>query len=109
MHVISTSDQTIKCIPRDSSLSVDLVLRNEQTRSEESKSIVGTTVGNYTQFDLDFTPKEGSSYSFKITNGGDLLYYGMAFCTDQTDPNAYKTTNGAYTEVSTNNEYIFNE
>ena len=109
MHVISTTSQVINCIPRSKTLTVTLELRNEQTRKTTSKELTGSLNGNFVQYNLDFTALEGEYYSFKLKSGGNLLYYSMLFCTDQTNYDAYKITQGEYTSPVTNNEYIFNE
>lgn len=109
MHVVSTTSQIVKVIPRVNTLSVTLELRNEQTRKTTTKAVVGTLDGNYVSYDLDFTCAEGDYYSFKLKSGDTLLYYGMLFCTDQTNLDAYKITEGQYISPSTNNEYVFNE
>jgi hypothetical protein len=35
------------------------------------------------------------------------MYYGMLFCTDQVKPDAYKITEGEYTEQTSTNDYKF--
>ena len=108
MHIVTTSSQIINCIPRANTLSVTLELRDEQTREVTTKAITGTINGNYVQFDLSFSCTEGNYYTITLKDGSNTLYRGMVFCTNQTDLDAYKLTEGEYTSPSTNNEYIFN-
>ena len=110
MHIVTTTSQIVKVIPRAETLSVTLSLRNEQTKAVTTKAIVGTVSGNFVQFDLDFTATEGSYYTFKILDGANLLYYGTMFCTDETPLDAYKITEGKYTKpAATDNGYTFAE
>jgi len=88
-------------------LSLSVTIRNEQTRTEESKAITGTLSGNFVQFDLDFICAEGEYFTFKLKDGDNILYYGMIFCTDQTDPDKYMINNGQYVQTNSNNEYAF--
>jgi hypothetical protein len=108
MHIVTTSSQIINCIPRANTLSVTLELRDEQSRVTTSKAITGTLNGNYVQYNLDFICTEGNYYTIILKDGTNTLYRGMVFCTNQTDLDAYKLTEGEYTSPSTNNEYIFN-
>lgn len=109
MHVISTTSQVVKVIPREKTLVVTLNLRDEQTQEITTKAIVGSLDGNYVSFDLNFVCIEGNYYTFQLNEGDSLLYYGMLFCTNETEYDAYKITEGEYTSPSSNNEYIFNE
>lgn len=107
MHIITTSSQVVKVITRNTTTSLSLELRDEQTKVVTTKAIVGTQGTNLTSFDLDFTPNEGSFYTFKLNEGSNLVYYGQVFCTDQANADAYKIQNGVYTAPSSNNEYAF--
>ena len=108
MHIVTTTSQVVEVIPREVVLTVDLLLRDEQTKVITSKEITGVVSGNFVQFDLNFTATEGSNYTFRLFNGSDLLYYGCIFCTDQTNLDAYKITDGEYTTpTATNNDYTF--
>lgn len=108
MHIITTSSQVVTVIPRAVVLTVTLHLRDEQTRTTTTKEITGSIYGNFVRYDLDFTSTEGSNYTFKLLDGSDLLYYGTIFCTDQTNWDAYKITQGEYTTpTATSNEYNF--
>tara|TARA_R110000851_G_scaffold60876_1_gene140116 strand:- start:857 stop:1186 length:330 start_codon:yes stop_codon:yes gene_type:complete len=108
MHVVTTSSQVVKVILRGTDLTLSLDLRDEQQRTTTTKSITGTIEGNFVSFDLDFTPIEGNFYTFKLNGGNsELVYYGMLFCTDQANPEAYKITQGEYTEQSSANDYKF--
>lgn len=109
MQVVSTTSQVIKCIPRDKTLGVTLELRDEQTRVVTSKSITGTEVGNFIEFDLDFVCTQGKYYTITLKDGANILYRDMLFCTNETDFDAYKITEGTYISPTTNNEYVFNE
>lgn len=107
MHVVTTTSQTIKVILRGDALTLSLNLRDEQSRVITTKMITGTVSGNFISFDLDFTPIEGDFYTFKLKEGTALKHYGMLFCTDQTNPEAYKISEGEYTEQASTNDYKF--
>lgn len=108
MHIITTTSQIVKVVPRSETTNVTLQLRNEQTKEVTTKAIVGSVSGNFMQYDLDFTCNEGSYYTFKLFEGSDLLYYGTLFCTDETPLDAYQILNGQYTTpAATDNGYTF--
>ena len=109
MHIVTTTSQVINAIPRSPVLTVTLRLRDEQTREVTSKEITGSLNGNFVQYDLDFTCTEGNFYTFSLFEGSNLLYRSMCFCTNETNLDAYKITEGEYVSQTSNNDYIFNE
>ncbi len=107
MHVITTTDQSIKFVARDISSSYSLVLVDEQTKEEVTKTISSSTAGNYQLSDLDFSAKENRYYTIELLVDGDVQYRGKVFCTDQSSLPQYTTLEGEYTEAaSSDNEYI---
>lgn len=108
MHIVTTTSQVVNVIPRAVTLTVTLELRNEQTRETTTKEITGSLNGNFVQYDLDFSVSEADFYTFKLKDGTDLLYYGVIFCTNETNYDAYRITEGDYTTpVATSNDYKF--
>lgn len=107
MHIVTTSSQIVNVIPRAEVASMTLELRDEQTKVTTTKAVTGSDNGNFWAIDLDFTAQEDNFYTFKLKDGSTLLYYGILFCTNQTDLDAYKITEGEYTSPTTNNDYTF--
>ena len=131
----STSDQTIKVIPRRNILGgLILTIRNESTNDVTTYtgdfvwSIYDTTYnlssiewqgsdlsGSEGQTYLEITNKfdltESNYYTFTISDSAGELYKGVIFCTDQTvdqDTNDYYSVNDNeyVSDASYDNDYI---
>ena len=111
MHIVTTSNKTIKYIPRVVETTNVLRITDEQTNVTAAKQTLSTTeVGNFVSITADFTFVEGRYYYITIGNSADNaeIYRGKVFCTNQTDFEKFTTNNNIYTEYDkTNaNEYI---
>lgn len=63
----------------------------------------------YVYFTLVLDLKEGFNYTIKAKNASDeVIYYGYAYCTNQTIEN-YSINSGEYVQRETTNEYIVYE
>jgi len=114
MHILTTSTtpQTIKAILRSSPASVDVLIydKSERETSTVSADSITTTDGIST-ITLTLSGanqlKEGRFYSITVKDGSDVVYNGVAFCTDQIDYNKYETGKDDYVvEDSYDNEFI---
>lgn len=117
MHVLttSTSNQTLKIVPRESVSNVSVVLIDKSERKEvsdidDSCSTVDGISTITVQFDGSSQLVEGRYYSLTVKdrdNENNVVYRGMVFCTDQTDYNKYETSKGDYVvENSYDNEFV---
>lgn len=76
---------------------VDLVLYNESTRQESIISATSTDVDDKTRISVVLSCSEGDSYTFKIVDSQNYIYYrGKIFVTSQ-EPQNYSSDNGLYT------------
>lgn len=107
MHIVSTTSQTVNVIPRAEVASMTLELRDEQTKDVTTKAVTGSDNGNFWAIDLDFIAQQDNFYTFTLKDGSTVLYKGTIFCTNQTNLDAYKITEGEYTSPATNNDYTF--
>jgi len=116
MHVLTTSEanQQIKAIIRSSAspVYVDMYDKSERTTTRVSSSNVSTSNGISTitvSFQADNRLRSDVFYSMTIRNlSEDVLYKGVAFCTDQQDLPKYDINENRYTvEQSYNNEFVF--
>jgi len=108
----STSNQTIKVVPREYVTTASLVLRDDTTNTETTDSVSPTTVGDYLQIINAYTLKEGRFYDLTLKNaGGSVIYKDKIFCTDQTvnqsTNNYYSVNDSEYTTDTTyDDDYI---
>jgi hypothetical protein len=103
----SITDQTIQFIPRVYTAD-SLVLKDEQTNEVFTYSIVPSQLDHYLTVTETFDTVEGHTYTVKVYNGSDVVYYDKAFCTNQTI-SSYSVNNGEYVQNSTNNDFIIYE
>ena len=110
----SSSEQTIKIIPRSYVEASDLILVIKQDGTNNSQtlsSLTSTIVGNYLSIPCTFTIlSEGSLYSMEIKQSSTLLFRDKVYVTAQTDRTQKHTLNTSkYTEhsaVGTGTQYI---
>lgn len=108
----SSSDQTLKIIPRTYATNVTVKLKDDSTNTETSYSSATTTDKNYLVITDTFTLKEGRIYDMQVLDGTDVIYKDKVFCTDQSinqSTNAYyKPNKDVYTTNDTyDNDYIY--
>lgn len=93
MQVFKPSDisHTLVFIPRVSTTSVVLKLRNELRDTETTFSISGTVTNNVFMGSFNHLFKEGSTYEIEVFDTlQNLLFRGKAFATDVEDLQNYK-------------------
>jgi len=106
----STSPQDLIVIPRTSSPYTDLVLTltNENTKVSTAYNVTADYLYGYMTISNAFTLTEGTFYTFKIEDNGDLIFRGKIFCTDQTEFDKFTVNDGEFTEPSaTDNEFKY--
>jgi hypothetical protein len=111
----SSSEQTIKVIPREyvTSLSADITDDSTNTTTTYS-SITSTESHNHLQVPITFSPvlKEGRYYDMVLKKGdGTIIYKDKIFCTDQgidqTQNEEYSVNDSVYTtDTSFDNDFI---
>lgn len=125
----STSDQTIRIIPRSYPDDISLVLRDEITNEVTTKTIESLEWDNnndswnlanydwnepsgivydngYLVITTEFALVENHFYELTINDGSNVIYRDKIFCTDQTISD-YSVNDGVYTtENSYDNDYI---
>lgn len=112
----STSEQTIRILPRVYSTGIVMSLRDDSTN--EIALITPTAVinGNYIDVTSIFTLVEGRYYDLKIFLGvgyadADIIYRDKIFATTQTinqeTNNYYKPNEGSFISESGDNDFIF--
>lgn len=108
----SSSDQTLKIIPRAYATNVTVKLKDDSTNVEASYDSATTTDKNYLVITDTFSLKEGRMYDMQVLEGSDVIYRDKIFCTDQSvnqPTNAYyKPNKDVYTTNDTyDNDYIY--
>ena len=104
MHIITSTSQEIKYIPRKGVVTISAKIRNEDTRAVQTKNLIATDLGNYWIVDLDIDFVEAERNTIELFNGSDLIYRGMILSTDQ-DIKTYQIEKDQYTEIASNNDY----
>jgi hypothetical protein len=107
----STSDQTLKIIPREYVSTVTLKLRDDSTNEVTTlNDITTSTDKDYMLISYGFNLVEGHFYDLTILSGSNIIYLDKIFCTDQTidqDTNNYYSVNkDEYVSKSGNNDFI---
>lgn len=108
----STSNQTIKVVPREYVTTASLVLRDDSTDTETTASVSPSQVGDYLQITNAYTLVESRFYDLTLKNsGGSVIYKDKIFCTDQTvnqtSNNYYSVNDSVYTtDTSYDDDYI---
>lgn len=106
----STSNQTIKVIPREYVSPVTLKLRDDSTNEVTTATVSTTTDKDYMVISYSFSLVEGHFYDLTLLSGADVIYLDKIFCTDQTidqDTNNYYSVNkDEYVSKSGNNDFI---
>lgn len=104
------ANQTISFIPRawadGSTYTVEI--HNETTNKKvfNATSATFTELDYYNQYTTVFTGlTEDTMYNIIIKDGSNIIFKDKLFCTNQT-VSTYSVNNNAYTEHSTDNEFI---
>ena len=110
MHLVTTTDGTIRFVPRASQAAsgavfLTMYITNEDTRSTSAVVESGTAANNLWTVNPTYTFEEGGNYSLRIKYDNNEIYKGLIFCTDgNTDPFSY---NNYTTYDAKDNEYIY--
>lgn len=99
--------QTLKLIVNGNT-ATSIVLVDEETNVETEIDCTFTTSKYYIQTSVALDVLENKYYIIKAKNGDDVVYTGLAFCTNQ-DIVDYSINNNVYTENTTDNEFIIYE
>jgi len=103
----STSNQSLKIIPRADASSPTLSLYDKSTRTTSTVSVVKTSEDDYMVLTGTFSLKEGNQYTFRVKDGSTEIYRGLIFCTDQSDLDKYFANSGEYVEEdSYDNDFV---
>lgn len=106
----SGSEQTISFIPRTwtngDTYTVEIHNESTNTKVFEDLSATFTELDYYNQYTTTFTGlAEDTMYNLIVKDGSDVIFKDKMFCTNQT-VSTYSVNNNAYTEHSTDNEFI---
>jgi hypothetical protein len=85
-----------------------IVLRDEETNTEEIIECVFSIDKYYAVTNLVFPIKENKFYTLTILNGTEVVYKDKIFCTNQTIEQ-FSINNNVYTERTSDNEFIIYE
>lgn len=85
-----------------------IVLRDEETNTEETIECVFSIDKYYAVTNLVFPIKENKFYTLTILNGTEVVYKDKIFCTNQTIEQ-FSINNNVYTERASDNEFIIYE
>ena len=103
----STSNQSLKIVPRSDASSPTLSLTDKSTRTTSTVSVSKTSQGDYMVLTGTFSLKEGNQYTFRVKDGSTEIYRGLIFCTDQSNLDKYFANSGEYVEEdSYDNDFV---
>jgi hypothetical protein len=85
-----------------------IVLRDEETNTEETIVCVFSIDKYYAVTNLVFPIIENKFYTLTILNGTDVVYKDKIFCTNQIIEE-FSINNNVYTQRTSDNEYIIYE
>jgi hypothetical protein len=85
-----------------------IVLRDEETNTEETIECVFSIDKYYAVTNLVFPIIENKFYTLTILNGTDVVYRDKIFCTNQIIEE-FSINNNVYTQRTSDNEYIIYE
>ena len=103
----STSNQSLKIVPRTDASSPTLSLTDKSTRTTSTVSVSKTSEGDYMVLTGTFSLKEGNQYAFRVKDGSTEIYRGLIFCTDQSNLDKYFANSGEYVEEeSYDNDFV---
>lgn len=85
-----------------------IVLRDEETNTEETIDCVFSIDKYYATTNLVFPIKQNKFYTLTILNGTDVVYKDKIFCTNQIIEE-FSINNNVYTQRTSENEFIIYE
>lgn len=99
--------QTLRFIVNGTT-ATSIVLIDEETNVETQVNCTFTASKYYIQTSVALDVLQNKYYTIKVKNNSNVVYTGLAFCTNQTIAD-YTINKDAYTEHSTDNEFIIYE
>ena len=96
--------QTFKVIPR-SYIADSMVITNEYSNESTTYAITPTIESYYLVVEKIIALKEDNSYTIKILDGTDIIFYGKIYCTNQNITN-YSINLDTYVQHTSNNEFV---
>ena len=100
----SASPQTFKFIPRELE-ATSMVIHDEATNTDATINITPSVVDYYLEVIETLTLIKGRTYTIKVLNGTDEVFYDKLFCTNQTLGD-YSISDGEYIANTTTNEFV---
>lgn len=85
-----------------------IVLKDEETNTEETIECVFSIDKYYAVTNLVFPIKQNKFYTLTILNGTDVVYKDKIFCTNQIIEE-FSINNNVYTQRTSENEFIIYE
>lgn len=85
-----------------------IVLKDEETNTEETIECVFSIDKYYATTNLVFPIKQNKFYTLTILNGTDVVYKDKIFCTNQIIEE-FSINNNVYTQRTSENEFIIYE
>ena len=110
MNVLTTTTdpQPLVIVPRSTTFD-ELIFTDDSTNEPVTITIDSVTNKDYYQIlNIQCALTENRFYNVELFNGGDLIYRGKVFCTDQPIV-SFSVNNGKYTSNSTTNTFIVYE
>lgn len=99
--------QTLK-IAINGDCATSIVLVDEETDIETEIACEFYKSAYYMEINVVLSVKENKYYTVKVKNDTEVVYTGLAFCTNQTIED-YTINKDAYIEHTTDNEFIIYE
>jgi hypothetical protein len=85
---------------------LEMILTSEDTNTSITYNVTAAYNNQELTVTQSFNLKEGVYYSYKVSDGVNLMYRGKIFCTDQTEFDKYVVNNTNFVEVaSRDNEF----
>ena len=99
--------QTLRFIVNGTT-ATSIVLIDEETNVETQVNCTFTASKYYIQTSVALDVLENKYYTIKVKNNSNVVYTGLAFCTNQTIAD-YTINKDAYVQHTTDNEFIIYE
>lgn len=109
MHILTTSteSQSLSIVARVDASSPTFELTDKMRNKTETISVTKTSSDPFMVLSGAFSLVENRMYSFKVKDGSNVIYKGLIFCTDQTEPDKFFVHEGEYIEEqSYDNEFV---
>lgn len=97
------STQTFSCTPRIGVFDTIQIHNELENTSVNITSFTSVGVGYYINVTALFDLKEGFTYTLKLLNDSEVVFYDKLFCTNQNIENFSVNSNQYVTHATTNN------